>query len=184
MLLRCRSMFRLADRSSCCWRAPQLARRSRARRLAPIAFPNSGAPAAQADFMRGVAWLHSFGYEEAIDAFRAAQTDRSQALPWRIGARRCASISRSGFTKSPTRRARRLAKLGPTPAGARREGGDAARADVPGGGRGAVRQREHKPARDKAYCRCDGALAAKFPQDDEAQAFHALSLLATSAAGR
>ena len=25
------------------------------------------------DFLRGVAWLHSFGYEDAIDAFRAAQ---------------------------------------------------------------------------------------------------------------
>src|SRR6187402_1762584 len=38
-----------------------------------ISFPNSGSPAAQADFLRGVAWLHSFGYEDAIDAFRAAQ---------------------------------------------------------------------------------------------------------------
>ena len=30
-------------------------------------------PAAQGDFLRGVAWLHSFCYEDAIDAFRAAQ---------------------------------------------------------------------------------------------------------------
>ena len=41
--------------------------------LGRVSFPNSGAPAAQADFLRGVAWLHSFGYEDAIDAFRAAQ---------------------------------------------------------------------------------------------------------------
>src|SRR5262245_61139398 len=41
--------------------------------LGKISFPNSGAPAAQTDFIRGVLWLHSFGYEEAIDAFRAAQ---------------------------------------------------------------------------------------------------------------
>src|SRR5918997_4091290 len=41
--------------------------------LGKISFPNSGAAAAQPDFIRGVAWLHSFGYEDAIDAFRAAQ---------------------------------------------------------------------------------------------------------------
>ena len=41
--------------------------------LGALSFPNSGAPSAQAAFLRGVAWLHSFGYEEAIDAFREAQ---------------------------------------------------------------------------------------------------------------
>ena len=41
--------------------------------LGQISFPNSGAPAAQTEFIRGVAWLHSFGYEDAIDRFRAAQ---------------------------------------------------------------------------------------------------------------
>ncbi len=41
--------------------------------LGAVSFPNSGAPAAQDAFLRGLAWLHSFGYEEAIDAFRAAQ---------------------------------------------------------------------------------------------------------------
>ena len=39
--------------------------------LGSLSFPNSGAPAAQADFLRGVAWLHSFGYEEARRAFEA-----------------------------------------------------------------------------------------------------------------
>ena len=48
-------------------------RRSASRSLGTLTFPNTGAPAAQADFLRGVAWLHSFGYEDAIDAFRAAQ---------------------------------------------------------------------------------------------------------------
>ncbi len=41
--------------------------------MGAVVFPNSGSAAAQADFLRGVAWLHSFGYEDAIDAFRAAQ---------------------------------------------------------------------------------------------------------------
>src|SRR6476469_5457213 len=42
-------------------------------KLGRVSFPNSGSPSAQADFLRGIAWLHSFGYEDAIDAFRAAQ---------------------------------------------------------------------------------------------------------------
>src|SRR3712207_942694 len=41
--------------------------------LGKITFPATGAPAAHAQFLRGVAWLHSFAYEDAIDAFRAAQ---------------------------------------------------------------------------------------------------------------
>ncbi len=51
--------------------------------LGRVVFPNSGSAAAQADFLRGVAWLHSFGYEDAIDAFRAAQKiDPSFALAY------------------------------------------------------------------------------------------------------
>ena len=52
-------------------------------RLGRVTFPNSGNAAAQPDFLRGVAWLHSFGYEDAIDAFRAAQkADPSFALAY------------------------------------------------------------------------------------------------------
>src|SRR5215204_5963744 len=41
--------------------------------LGDIDFPNSGNPAAQADFIRGVKLLHNFEYEEAVVAFQAAQ---------------------------------------------------------------------------------------------------------------
>jgi hypothetical protein len=40
--------------------------------LGQIDFPNSGSKAAQAHFLRGVAALHSFWYEEALEAFQAA----------------------------------------------------------------------------------------------------------------
>ncbi|HXG71634.1 MAG TPA: hypothetical protein VNJ04_13590, partial [Gemmatimonadaceae bacterium] len=40
--------------------------------LGTVVFPNSGKAAAQADFIRGVAHLHSFGYRDAAIAFRAA----------------------------------------------------------------------------------------------------------------
>lgn len=40
--------------------------------LGRVDFPNSGSQAAQAHFLRGVAALHSFWYEEALEAFQAA----------------------------------------------------------------------------------------------------------------
>lgn len=52
-------------------------------RLGSVAFPNSGDRAAQAPFLRGVALLHSFGYYDAANAFRAAQkADRNFALAY------------------------------------------------------------------------------------------------------
>ncbi|MDP9204369.1 MAG: hypothetical protein M3P12_02795 [Gemmatimonadota bacterium] len=51
--------------------------------LGNVVFPNSGAEAAQADFLRGVALLHSFEYEDAAKAFKAAQNaDKSFALAY------------------------------------------------------------------------------------------------------
>lgn len=41
--------------------------------LGKIDFPNSGAEAAQADFIEGVKFLHNFEYEDAARAFRRAQ---------------------------------------------------------------------------------------------------------------
>ncbi len=42
--------------------------------LGEIDFPTSAAPAAQASFIRGVLFLHSFEYEDAAKAFREAET--------------------------------------------------------------------------------------------------------------
>src|SRR5580765_6328018 len=38
-----------------------------------VSFANSGAPAAQKDFLRGLAQLHNFEYEDAAAAFRRAE---------------------------------------------------------------------------------------------------------------
>src|ERR1044072_6120061 len=38
--------------------------------LGRVEFPTSGSPTAQAHFLRGLAALHSFWYEEALEAFR------------------------------------------------------------------------------------------------------------------
>src|SRR5205085_9164912 len=42
--------------------------------LGRVSFPTSGAAAAQPAFVRGVLYLHSFEYDDAIAAFREAQT--------------------------------------------------------------------------------------------------------------
>src|SRR3569833_922398 len=48
-----------------------------------VAFENSGAAAAQKDFLYGLAQLHNFQYESAADAFRRAQTiDPSFAMAY------------------------------------------------------------------------------------------------------
>ncbi len=41
-------------------------------KLGSVEFPNSGSEKAQQHFLRGLAALHSFWYEEALDEFRAA----------------------------------------------------------------------------------------------------------------
>ena len=46
-------------------------------RLGSVTFPNSGPAAAQEDFLRGVKYLHSFGFEEAAEAFQAASKNRA-----------------------------------------------------------------------------------------------------------
>src|SRR5215211_5810719 len=53
------------------------------RLLGHVTFPNSGNAAAQKPFLEGLALLHSFEYEEAVDAFhRAAKADSTFALPY------------------------------------------------------------------------------------------------------
>jgi tetratricopeptide (TPR) repeat protein len=145
--------------------------------LGKSAFANSGSALAQADFQRGVAWLHSFGYEDAIDAFRAAQkADPGFAMAY-WGEAMSFSQPLWQFEEVEKGRAA-LAKLGATP-GARvgkaktaREQGFMQAAEAlfgPGG----------KPARAVAHAQAMAKVAAENPADDEAQAFYALALLAT-----
>ncbi len=146
-----------------------------------VAFPNSGAASAQADFLRGVAWLHSFGYEDAIDAFRAAQkADPGFAMAY-WGEAMSFSQPLWFFEEVPKGRAA-LAKLGPTPAAR------IAKAKTPRE-QGFMRAVEalfgpgDKPARAAAHAVAMAAVAAGNPADDEAQTFYALALLATMPRG-
>jgi tetratricopeptide (TPR) repeat protein len=147
------------------------------RGLGSVSFPNSGNAAAQADFNRGVAWLHSFMYEDAIDSFRAAQKiDPSFALAY-WGEAMSFSQPLWFFEEVDKGRAA-LAKLGATSAER------IAKAKTPRE-QGFMRAVEalfgsgDKPARHAALAKEMARVAAENPADDEAQTFYALALLAT-----
>jgi tetratricopeptide (TPR) repeat protein len=142
-----------------------------------VVFPNSGAAKAQPDFLRGVAWLHSFSYEDAIDAFRAAQKiDPNFALAY-WGEALSFSQPLWFYEEVPQARAA-LAKLAPTPAQrlakaatVREKGFLSAVEALFGSG--------DTPSRAAAYAQAMAKVAAESPADDEAQTLYALALLGT-----
>jgi tetratricopeptide (TPR) repeat protein len=144
--------------------------------LGTIAFPTSGAPAAQADFLRGVTWLHNFGYEEAIESFRAAQRIDPQFAMAYWGEAMCYTQP-LWFHEDVAGGLAALAKLAPTRDG-RAAKAKTRREQMYLTAVEALYGQGNKPARDRAYSEAMAALVAAFPTDDEAKAFHALSLLA------
>lgn len=144
--------------------------------LGSISFPVSGAEPAQEAFRRGVAWLHNFGYEDAIEAFRAAQAaDPGFAMAYWGEA---LSFSQPlWYFEEPEKGRAALAKLGPSPE-ARIATGKTPREQ------GYLRAVEalwgpgEKAARLVAFRDAMAALAKTYPNDDEAQVFHALAILA------
>jgi tetratricopeptide (TPR) repeat protein len=149
--------------------------------LGRISFPTSGSTQAQPAFLRGVLLLHSFEYDDAIEAFRAAQKadpgfamaywgealcynqplwlnenlDKARAALGRLAASRAARQD-----KAPTAREKGYLDA------VERLFGDGAKA-----------------ARDRAYADRMAQLHAQFPEDDEASTFYALALLSTIPAG-
>jgi tetratricopeptide (TPR) repeat protein len=148
-----------------------------AQSLGTIAFPTSGSAGAQPHFVRGVAALHSFEYEEALDAFRQAQTiDSGFAMAYWGEAM---SHNRTLWSQQDTAAAKNaLSRLGPTPSAR------AARAPT-------VREQSYlaaveilfgeleKPERDAKYADAMGQLMRRYPEDHEAATFYALARLAT-----
>jgi tetratricopeptide (TPR) repeat protein len=150
--------------------------------LGTLVFPTSGAPEAQTDFERGVLLLHSFEYERAAAAFRAAQEkDPDFAMAYwgeamtynhpvwdqQDGDAALAALAR--YAPTPAERAARA----PTP----RERMYLEAVDVLYG-------EGTKAQRDTLYFRAMEALAEAHPDDDEARAFHALAILGLSRGDR
>jgi tetratricopeptide (TPR) repeat protein len=148
-------------------------------KLGKVDFPNSCSPAVQEKLQRGIAMLHSFYYSAAARAFQEVASEDNSCV---VAAWGYASILMS----NP------LQGIGSSPKGAQ----DAQAAIDKGrqmGGKtererdyleavaayyqdfGSRSERERQAARAKAY----ETLAAKYPDDDEAQIFYALYLAGT-----
>jgi tetratricopeptide (TPR) repeat protein len=153
-----------------------------AARLGTVSFPNSGSKAAQRPFIRGVLLLHSFEYEDAAAAFREAQrADPGFALAYWGEAM---TLTHPVWNEQNLDSARVvLGRLGPT-AEARRAKARTARE------RGYLEAVEilygdgPKARRDTLYSAAMGRLSAAHPNDLEAEAFYALSLMGLSQATR
>ncbi len=148
-------------------------------RLGTIEFPTSGQPSAQAAFIRGVLYLHSFEYASAARAFQDAQRlEPGFAMAYWGEAM---SLNHPVWNQQDRAGAQTvLARLAPT--------GEAREARAP-----TERERQYlhavdvlygdsgsKPRRDTLYASAMESLAAAYPADAEAQAFFALALLGLS----
>jgi tetratricopeptide (TPR) repeat protein len=147
-------------------------------KLGELSFPNSGKPAAQAPFLRGVKLLHNFQYDEAIEAFQEAEkADPDFALAYRGEAM---AHNYTLWSEQQTDDARAvLAKLGPTPQ-ARAAKTKTAEEKMWLGAVEALYGQGTKYERDEAYADRMDALFAAYPKDLEARAFDALATMGRS----
>jgi hypothetical protein len=150
--------------------------------LGRIEFPNGGPPEAQADFLRGVLLLHSFEYEDAAEAFRAAQAlaPRFALAYWGEALTHWHPIWQEEDVEASRAV---LARLAETPearaalASDERERGLLASLELLIG-------EGSRTERAVAYCAALAELSARWPEDLELAAFHALAILGTATEGR
>lgn len=151
-------------------------------KLGTVNFPNSGKPAAQESFLRGVALLHSFEYEEAAEQFRAAQkADPAFALAYwgealtyihplwgeddAVGAR--AALARLGATRD--------ARIGKAPTPRERAYGAAVEA---------LFADADLKTRARGFAEGMRQVVTSFPNDPEAAAFASLALMFVAGNGQ
>ena len=143
--------------------------------LGTVTFPNSGAAAAQEPFLRGIALLHNFEYDDAVRAFQAAeQADPAFALPY-WGEALTYSHILWGVEDLASARAT-LARLGETPA-ARIAKAHTPRERAFAAAVEALYAEGEQPARVAAFADGMRAWVAAQPDDPEAHAFAALAVL-------
>lgn len=147
-----------------------------------VTFPNSGAATAQADFLTGLAMLHDFEYEAAIEAFKRAEAaDPDFAMAYWGEAM---SYNHPIWMQQDLASARAaLNRLAPTAAGRRAKAKTA-------------REQEYldvievlygngtKAERDLAFETAMANLHERYPDDVDATAFYGLAILGTAHAGR
>ncbi|HEY7682357.1 MAG TPA: hypothetical protein VH879_06910 [Gemmatimonadales bacterium] len=150
-----------------------------AQTLGAVEFPNSGAAAAQAPFLRGLLLLHSFEYDDAAGAFREAQAaDPGFALAYwgeamtythPLWNQQDWATARAVLGRLGGSSAARLARAGTERERLYLETTEALYfADAP------------KPKRDTLCAEAFGRLLRANPSDDDAKAFYALWLMGLS----
>ena len=144
-------------------------------RLGVVSFPNSGARAAQQPFLRGLALLHNFEYDDARAAFRAAErADAGFAMAYWGEALTFAQLLWELDYADSARAA--LAKLGPTKE-ARLARARSARERRYGAAIESLFEPSDLPTRVKGYVAGLRTLTKAYPNDLEARALLAVSLL-------
>jgi len=137
--------------------------------LGRVEFPTSGSPQAQAHFLRGLAALHSFWYEEAVEAFRESTKVDPEFMMGYWG--EAMTHNHPLWSEQDLTAARQvLAKIKNTPKLTDRERAylDAVKVLYGDG---------DKRARDTAYSTAMEKVYRDYPDDLDAAAFYSLSLL-------
>ena len=137
--------------------------------LGRVEFPTSGSPAAQAPFLRGLAALHSFWYEEALDAFRESTKVDPEFMMGYWG--EAMAYNHPLWSEQDLTAARQVvAKIKDTPKLSARERAylNAVKLLYGDG---------EKRARDLAYSAAMEKIYRAYPEDLDAAAFFSLSLL-------
>jgi hypothetical protein len=154
---------------SACLAAAAFAQPPQGGALGRVDFPTSGSPAAQEHFLRGLAALHSFWYEEALEAFQAAtKAEPGFALGYWGEAM---AYNHPLWNEQDTEAARRtLAKI---PGDAKLTPRESAYLNAVK----ALYGEGDKHARNLAYVAAMEKVYKDYPADLEAASFYALSLL-------
>jgi hypothetical protein len=142
---------------------------SQTRQLGKVEFPTSGSEEAQAYFLRGLAALHSFWYEEALEAFRESTKVEPDFMMGYWG--EAMAHNHPLWSEQDTAAARAvLAKIKETPKLTQRERAylDAIKELYADG---------EKTSRNAAYSAAMERIYRDYPDDLDAAAFYSLSLL-------
>lgn len=139
--------------------------------LGTVNFPTSGTPEAQQHFLRGVAALHSFWYEEALEEFQAATKLDPDFMMGYWG--EAMTYNHPLWAQQDTEAGRKaVAKIKDSPKLSERERGFLEAVKLLYG-------EGDKLARDKAYSAAMEKLYKATPEDQEVASFYSLSILGT-----
>ncbi|MEX0724346.1 MAG: tetratricopeptide repeat protein [Gracilimonas sp.] len=156
--------------------------------LGTIDFPNSGAEAAQADFIEGVKFLHNFEYADAARAFQRAQEKDPDFVMAHYGEAKSHNHP-IWFQQNREAAMEVLTRLGETVADRQSKAATQQEKDLLMSlevlyGNTAESEGRSKEERDDLYMEYMADLHEKYPDNHEITAFYGLSILGSAHEGR